>query len=575
MYQKWKFAVPLLMALVIGFFLFPREGLAVEYSITNVKIDAYLQGNGSVDVTETHTYSFDGEFNGITREIIPKEGSSIKRLKATENGKSLRVEKEDDLYKIHRKGADETITVSLVYSIENGMDVYNDIAEFYWPFFDERNESSYENLQITIHPPKKTADVIAFGYDEAFKTEQIAIDGSVLFKYEEVPSGTNGDIRVAYDAKLFPGAPLTANKSMRDVVLNAQQELLDQAAAEARMRENLSKIARVGVPSFSILLLFLIISSYMRVRFNRSAVERESKLAAAMPQQIMSLPATITYTHTVYQPAEVMAAALMDLVRKGFAKKTANNQFQVGVSHEKALKHEQILINFLFNEVSSNGTFSFDDLKAYTLRTTNHAKYQSNQSKWIKAVREEIKEHELYEKNGKYRWFIGLTSLIILPFIFLFAIYNLMGWFAVSIVLFFTVIIFAIAYHPKTWKGLVISHEWSEVKRHLKELNIDEWKLLTEDDRLRAYIYGLGIKEKTITAKNNQLVKSFEIPDINPANHNSFYPGVDFATFTYFGPMAATHFYSANQITTPQSDSTSSSGGGGGTGGGGGGSGAF
>ena len=93
MYQKWRIPLTFIIGIIIVLFLFPKQGLAVEYSITNVEIDAYLQENGNIEVKETHTYSFDGEFNGITREIIPKEGSWITEFKAIENGKPLRIEK--------------------------------------------------------------------------------------------------------------------------------------------------------------------------------------------------------------------------------------------------------------------------------------------------------------------------------------------------------------------------------------------------------------------------------------------------------------------------------------------------
>lgn len=114
----------LLTAFLAILFLFPGTGFAVDFSITKVDIEAFLQENGQVNVTESHTYSFDGEFNGITREIVPKEGARISQLKATENGKSLKVEKEEDLYKIYRKGEDESITIVISYTIEDGVDVY-------------------------------------------------------------------------------------------------------------------------------------------------------------------------------------------------------------------------------------------------------------------------------------------------------------------------------------------------------------------------------------------------------------------------------------------------------------------
>lgn len=49
-----------------------------------------------MEVTESHTYSFDGKFNGITRELVPKEGAKNSQVTGTENGQTLKVEKEDN-----------------------------------------------------------------------------------------------------------------------------------------------------------------------------------------------------------------------------------------------------------------------------------------------------------------------------------------------------------------------------------------------------------------------------------------------------------------------------------------------
>ena len=123
MIQLRRKLVMLCFAIISFFFLFPSQSLAVDYSITDVKIDAFLQEDGNVQVKETHTYDFFGEFNGITREIIPKNGTSITGFKATENETPLRIEKKNDLYLIHRKGVYEKITIQLRYTIENGVDL--------------------------------------------------------------------------------------------------------------------------------------------------------------------------------------------------------------------------------------------------------------------------------------------------------------------------------------------------------------------------------------------------------------------------------------------------------------------
>jgi uncharacterized membrane protein YgcG len=260
--------------------------------------------------------------------------------------------------------------------------------------------------------------------------------------------------------------------------------------------------------------------------------------------------------------------------------RTANNnttiKYKVNITGFKDATGAHIKMG----KVGANGEFSFDDLSKYTKRVTNHTKYQTNQFNWGHAVQEEIKENKLYERRLGYRWTIGLTSILLLPLIVLFLIYEFFAWFAFTLIFLFVVIIYACFYRPKTWKGLTISYEWNLLKEHLKEWNVNEWKDLPEDDKMRAYIYGLGIKHKDFMKNSEKIVNSFEVPPNQSSYSHGAYSAVDFATIAYFGPMASTYFYSAQQRTasslnSSSTNSSSSSGGGGGTGGGGGGSGAF
>ncbi|MEH7179174.1 DUF2207 domain-containing protein [Neobacillus vireti] len=564
MFKKW-FACLLLFAML---FLFPHQGLAMDYSISNVKTDAYLQDNGDVKVEETHTYEFFGEFNGITREVIPKEGAVISQFAATEDGQLLRIEKEDDLYKVHRKGTDETITVKLQYIIENGMEIYQDTAQFYWPFFDERNESDYENLTITIHPPKQTNDVIAFGYDEATNTETIQGDGSVLFQLGYVPYGTNGDIRVAYPVSLFPAAPQTSNKPMKEEILKAKQDLIDQAAAEAAIKETLSTIGKIGIPVFTIILLLLMFKDWITARTKRNDLMREGTKFLTVPKQIMSLPATIAFTNNRYLPPQAMAAGLLDLVRQGYVKKTSNDRFQL-INRKSPFPHENVLMEWLFDKIGSNNTFSFDDLSTYTRNKLNQPHYHTFQTQWRQAVNHEIDSYTLYENKKAYRLLIGFSSILLLPFLFLFPIYGLMGSFAATLVLLIPVILYAILYRPKTWEGARIAYEWKQFKTRFKELPQAEWEKWSEDDQMRAYIYGLGISSKEIDRKYDVLIEALT------SDIDSYDAGAGIYPILFIGPDTSAKFREANDSVSGGTTSSSSSSSSGGTSGGGGGSGAF
>nr|WP_309100486.1 DUF2207 domain-containing protein [Fredinandcohnia onubensis] len=551
---------------------FPMQGFAVDFWINDVKMDAYLQDDGIVHVTETHTYEFEGEFNGITRTVFPKEGSSIKDFSATETGAELRVEKEDELYKIHRKGEDEAITVTLSYTIEKGLEIYQDVAQFYWPFFDNRNESTYENLVITVHPPQSTSDVIAFGYDEAFQKETVKSDGSVVYQFGEVPSETNGDIRIAYDVSLFSGASyVTSDKPMKAEIMNAKNELLAKAQKWTETQGTLSKVAIVLVPLFALVFLLIIIRNRMEGRAKLALVKSEMANPGALPKQNLSLPATILFTNHNYLPqGQSMAAALLDLVRKKMVRQVADEKFQL-MNQSGALPHESLLIEWLFEKIGQNGEFSFTDLEDYSKNKKNSDKYSSFQMKWGEAVRNEVKERHLYEDKSKFKLFLGLLSIILVPFLILFPMYELFSWFVLDLILFGGIIIYLIAYRPKNIEGLRIYHEWLLFKESYKTLSTDEWKKWSEDDQMRGYIYGLGIGDKEMKKQNEDLISAITKPYYN--NSADFYP-YSVASFGYVGPNASAHFESANESIGSGSSSSSSTGGGG-TGGGGGGSGAF
>lgn len=547
-------------------FIFPQQSLAVEFSITKVRIDAFLQTDGKVKVKETHTYEFEGDFNGITREVIPKEGAAITEFSASENGNSLRVEEEDGLYKIHRKGEDESITVTLHYLIENGIEIYKDTAQFYWPFFDSRNESTYENLSITIHPPEATEDVIAFGYEEAFQTEKIQEDGSILFQLGEVPSGTNGDIRVAYNRELFPSAAQTSDKTMKAEIIRAENELIEQAEADAAAKGRLSTIAAIGIPVFSAILLLLMMSNWLRARAKRADLTREgSSKFITLPKQIMSLPATIYFMNHKYLPSQAMAAAFLDLIRQGYVSKTSEDDYQL-TGQTSPVKHENVLMKWLFGKIGKENRFNFDDLSTFTKVKKNHSNYQKFQLEWSQAVKEEFDNHSLYEKKTKYRLFLGLSSLLLLPFVILFLIYDLFGAFFAVLFLFITVIIYAIAYRPKTLEGAQMAFEWKAFKKRFRDIPQTEWDQWTEDDRMRAIIYGLGISDKAVTKKTDDLLEAF-----TPYQEDTS----AYYTIIYASSFANSSFHSANETISISSNSSNSSSGGGGTGGGGGGSGAF
>ncbi|MDQ0252671.1 hypothetical protein J2S74_000043 [Evansella vedderi] len=580
------------------FFFIPMQVLAVDYKITDVEINAYLQEDGNVRVEERHTYSFSGEFGGIIRVLIPKEGSQIANLEAFEGSAVLNVEANETEYRIYRPGADETITVDLVYDIYNGVEVYADVAEFYWPFFDKSNESTYENMTIHVFPPEETVgEVIAFGYDEAFEKEVVLEGGQVQFQMGMVPAKSNGDIRVAYDAALFPAAPIKSDELMRGEILGAQQQLMDEVIAQAERRESVATVGGVVLAVAGLVLLVFLLRAWGAAVGRKQALRRELAEFHGVPEERLSMVGTIFFTNYGQLLPETVAAALLDLVRKGHVKKIDEDRFQL-VNRSGLLESEEALVRWLFDEIGSEGEFSFEGLTEYTMDKGNHEKYQLLQADWNKAVRAEVKAAELSEKRAGMRWTAGLFSVILIPFSISFVVNDLIGLFLGALGLLVALLGFALGYHPRTWDGAKIALEWRKFKEQFPKMGADEWQRLSEDDKMRAFIYGLGTNEKSLKKKNESLVKGFKLGSGNRfgrvSDGGASYPGQlgqswqpgQSATVYGFDPTwifvagaASSNFKTAERTTAPATGGDASGGsfggGGAGTGGGGGGSGAF
>lgn len=551
---------------LFAFLLFPIQTFAVDFTINETNIDAYLQEDGNVQVTESHTYEFDGEFNGITRSLIPKKGTSITDFKAAENGTPLEVEFEDEAYKIFRSGKDETITIELSYLINDGVEVYEDMAQFYWPFFDSNNESDYENLTVSIHPPQTTSDVIAYGFDEAYGTETIESNGVVVYKMGLVNSGKKGDIRVAYDTILFSAAPINENKTIRDELIREEQELAEKRAAFLDRQEALGNIAPYIIGAFGLVLLLFIFYAWRKKKTTKLEAERLFSAVSLIPKEIMSMPATIYYFRNYTAGfGDLLTAGMMDLVRKGNIKTSENETYYL-VNDKTDSEHEALLIQLFFKKIGKNNTFSFEQLETYTKNTENQTIFHTDLFAYQKLLRQEVDSHHLFDKSVTLRLLIGIIAVLLVPLVIIFGIHQLFMWLFFSIMIMAGLLVFSFFYQPRTVNGQLIKMQWQQFKEHFNELQSDRWYTLSEDDKERALIFSAGLQDKKLIEKNKALIEN----DLSSDNHASLH----LLMLLTLSTTANTSFGSASH-TAASSVGSSSAGTGTGVGGGGGGSGAF
>lgn len=556
--MKLKKIMPLLF---IFLFLLPVTAFAVDFSINKTTIDAQLMDNGNAAVEEQFTYEFEGDFEGITRELKPKSGTEIIEFQAYEKEKKLKVEREGNLYKVYRSGEDETITITLHYEIENAVVKFEDGAEFYWPFFDDRNESDYEAMTIAIHPPAPTDEALFLGYDEAFEKGIASNEGSVVFKLGHVPEGSNGDIRVIYESRLFPGAA-EANGTVKDQLMADRKSLELKAEEFAASQDSAAAIGKVALPALALILASLFYYAYWNARRKKAAVELE-RTGFYVPEEKLSLPAAVYFTHSPYLTPDATASALMELLRKNNVKQLSEDQFEL-LDGQAKLSHERTLIDLLFHKIGDGQHFSLSEVEAYSQKELNHSAYNDAIAKWNLEVAEEVKTHHFKEKVSGIRLFSaalgGLTAALAI-YTGIFEIYTIM---AISIFAALAAFSFSLFYSPLTKEGQAVKVQWKQMRKAMENLPAADWERLDKDDKLRAYAYLLAVDGKQLDKKS----RSFSLA-------GQFAEESDAAL--YFNPILFSGvFVAASSNTTASASSGSSSvSSGGGIGGGGGGSGAF
>lgn len=551
------------IALVIFVFLLlvPVQAFAVDFDITEVQIEAQLNEDGTADVTEQFTYEFEDEFNGITRSLIPKEGTSIEEFTASDSRRDLEVEVEDGLYKIYRSGNDgDSIQVELNYRIIGAVEKFEDGAEFYWPFFDASNESEYGDMTITVIPPAPAAETEALGYGEAFDTASITEDGTAVFDLGNVPSEENADIRAIFEPDLFPGVT-AQDGTVRDELANDQEELENEAAAFAR---NQQIVKSIGIPAIAILgalFIGLVLFAWLKASRRKRSVQ-SGTYEFFVPKDSMSIPALLHFTNPTYVAANGMSAAILDLMRKRKIRQLSEDHFALA-DRNTDHPHEAVLIGLLFDTIGDGQEFTLEQVEIYTKNEINHEDYNAATAEWNKEVRAEVLAHDFYEKHIGLRWAVGIMSAVFIGLAIVSGIYGLLPWMALSITLAMLALGFAIGYSPITQEGHRVRYEWRSMKTAMEQLPSEQWEQLTMDEKQRAYAYLLGSDQKTAERKANAFTAA------EPAN--------DVSGFAMNPILMTAVFVSAS--TTTSSSASASGGGiagtGGGVGGGGGGSGAF
>lgn len=206
----------MLSLMLLGFYATRIAAQERSYQITDYQAQVYILENGDVQVSEIFTYDFEGNFNGIIRSIDTKGSDGIVYFQASEyypQRKTLEIsqtrEGETINFRIYDQSSKERKSFLLEYQLQNVVTKYNDIAEFYWKFFDHTNTSPIDRVQIEVIFPNRTVsadDLRVFGHGPAQGQVTIGDQGIVLYEVDGLSAGEMVEARVLFPPSFIPAA---------------------------------------------------------------------------------------------------------------------------------------------------------------------------------------------------------------------------------------------------------------------------------------------------------------------------------------------------------------------------------
>ena len=250
----------------------PDRAFARSYTMPKVDITAEVQTDGSLHVVESRTFEFDGDYTAVwwTFEGLPGNaelqvnGVRLTTPQTAENGEApidlssvpfrsawrdsggpgedaYSVDEVWDTVYVFFDASDETLVVTLDYTVVNGVQAFKDVAEVYWKYVGDQWEeaSSDVSLALTLPVPQGEQvvpgeNVRAWGHGPLDGTVTVNADGTVSYEVPRVRAGQYAEARVVFPVAWLSNLPSGDARAHRDelrleTVLAEEETWADQA----------------------------------------------------------------------------------------------------------------------------------------------------------------------------------------------------------------------------------------------------------------------------------------------------------------------------------------------------------
>ena len=557
------------------FFLISIVSFAASFRIEKLDIEANLQKDGSMVVSEAVTYDID-EINGVYFDIDAKGFGELQYIQVFEDDSTggfkevdtsnYEVSVSDELYriKLYSKNYNNRRTFKFVYKLPEAITVYDDVAQFNRKMVGKEWQQGINYITAKVIIPVSASydnsNILVFGHGPL--TGEVDKEGNtVVYKLDDYHPGDFLEAHILMEPEIFSEYDKSKiiHKDMKQELLNMEAKLSDEANAERdkaiRQQEMINKVfEKPGLVFGALSSIWGALMYYIHVIFKRKNKVKNSvgKYLRELPDN--SSPALVGGFMTNSINDNEILATIVDLVRRKvltLENSDKNSIITLTGSTKNLSAQEKAIVDIYINDFGDGKSL---DLKSFGFFQKVPMSVARKFEKWRAMV-----QSEMNRKNLTYQGLgcLGVIFFAFFPMIFTFAglvIGMITGNKMFLLIVAMGIILFvsgAKARYPR--KELAEAKDkWQAFKNFLSDYSqLEEAKITSVHlwEQYFVYAVALGVSDKVVKAYKKALDMGV-ITDVQGVNSLAYSP--------IFNPMFSRSFSNLNGMVSRTNSGASS-----------------
>ena len=576
------------------FFLISIVSFAANYRIEKLDIEANLQKDGSMVVSEAVTYDID-EINGVYFDIDAKGFGELEDLQVFEDEPNTSSFKEvdtsnyevsvsDELYriKLYSKNQNNIRTFKFVYKLPEAIKVYDDVAQFNRKMVGQEWQQGIKYITAKVIVPVPTdydnSNILVFGHGP-LTGEVDREENTVVYKLDDYYPGDFLEADILMEPEIFSEYDKSKiiHKDMKQELLDMEAKLSEEANTERDKASSQQKISKKQGVILGVLgsiwgvLMFYIYGIYRRRNRVKNSV---GKYLRELPDD--SSPALVGSFMTDSISGNEILATIVDLVRRKILTLETSEEKSIITlvgNTEKLSAQERVIVDIYINDFGDGKSL---DLKSFGFFQKVPMSTARKFEKWKTIIQSEMDRKDLVfegfkgiRKNSFYIFSWGIILGIKFNF-FEYILEKAMESKMFLIIIIMGVILFISltkARYPR--KELAEAKDkWQAFKNFLSDYSqLEEAKITSVHlwEQYFVYAVALGVSEKVVKAYKKALDMGVIDQGVNKFRTSPIFNPMFIRSFSNLNGMVS-RTNSRASFTIASSRRSSLSGGGGGFG---------